>query len=51
LLVPYCYHMYIALLAGGQMIRKMVKKSFDVTDEQGLNTFAFQAKSKMVGVP
>lgn len=46
--MPYCYHMYIALLAGGQMIRKMVKKSFDVTDEQGLNTFAFQAKSKMV---
>lgn len=48
LLVPYCYHMYSAILAGGQIIRKMVKKSFSLTDEQGLNTFEYNAKSRMV---
>lgn len=40
--------MFIALLAGGQMIRKMVKKSFALPDEQGLETFGFSVKSKMV---
>lgn len=40
--------MYTALLAGGQMIKKVVKKSFDPPEGEGLNTFDFESKSRMV---
>jgi hypothetical protein len=48
LLLAYTYHMYMALLFGGQMIRKMVKRSFSLQEEVGLQTFGFGGKSKMV---
>ncbi|RLN97599.1 hypothetical protein BBJ28_00011436 [Nothophytophthora sp. Chile5] len=47
LVVPYCYHMYMAMLAGGQMIEKMVKTSFSPPEGEGLNAFAFNVKSRM----
>ncbi|GAB9472160.1 Serrate RNA effector molecule [Globisporangium polare] len=47
LLLSYFYHMYTALLAGGQMIKKVVKKSFDPPEGEGLNTFDFESKSRM----
>lgn len=40
--------MYMTLLAGGQTIMKVVKKSFDPPEGEGLNTFDFGAKSRMV---
>ncbi|KAJ0402341.1 hypothetical protein ATCC90586_006537 [Pythium insidiosum] len=41
LLLAYFYHMYTALLAGGQMVRKMVKRSFDLKETTGLEVFEF----------
>lgn len=48
LLLSYFYHMYTALLAGGQVIKKVVKKSFSPPEGEGLNTFDFESKSRMV---
>ncbi|CAI5729029.1 unnamed protein product [Peronospora effusa] len=45
LVLPYCYHMYMAMLAGGVMIKKMVKRSFTPPEGQGLNCFAFNVDS------
>ncbi|KAE8901173.1 hypothetical protein PF005_g17918 [Phytophthora fragariae] len=45
LVLPYCYHMYMAMLAGGMMIKKLVKKGFKPPEGEGLNAFAFDAKS------
>ncbi|TYZ57745.1 hypothetical protein PybrP1_001243 [[Pythium] brassicae (nom. inval.)] len=47
LLLAYFYHMYTALLVGGQMMRKFVKKSFEPPAGEGLNIFDFGSKSKM----
>ncbi|GLD97076.1 hypothetical protein PINS_up005759 [Pythium insidiosum] len=41
LLLAYFYHMYTALLAGGQMVKKMVKRSFDLKESAGLEVFEF----------
>ncbi|RLN51353.1 hypothetical protein BBJ29_008641 [Phytophthora kernoviae] len=40
--------MYMAMLAGGQIIQKLVKKSFAPPAGEGLNAFAFNVKSRMV---
>lgn len=40
--------MYTALLAGGQLVRKFVKKSFEPPAGEGLHVFDFGSKSKMV---
>lgn len=45
LVLPYCYHMYMAMLAGGAMIKKLVKRSFAPPEGEGLNSFAFDVKS------
>ncbi|KAL4128733.1 hypothetical protein PRNP1_007853 [Phytophthora ramorum] len=45
LALPYCYHMYMAILAGGMMIKKLVKRSFKPPEGDGLNAFAFDVKS------
>ncbi|OWZ14046.1 Heme oxygenase [Phytophthora megakarya] len=45
LVLPYCYHMYMAMLAGGMMIKKLVKRSFAPPEGEGLNCFAFDVKS------
>uniref|UniRef100_H3HB61 SAC3/GANP/THP3 conserved domain-containing protein n=1 Tax=Phytophthora ramorum TaxID=164328 RepID=H3HB61_PHYRM len=45
LALPYCYHMYMAILAGGVMIKKLVKRSFKPPEGDGLNAFAFDVKS------
>lgn len=45
LILPYCYHMYMAMLAGGMMIKKLVKRSFAPPEGEGLNCFAFDVKS------
>lgn len=45
LVLPYCYHMYMAMLAGGVMIKKLVKRSFAPPEGEGLNCFAFDVKS------
>ncbi|KAG6623425.1 Heme oxygenase [Phytophthora cinnamomi] len=45
LVLPYCYHMYMAILAGGMMIKKLVKKSFKPPEGEGLHAFAFDIKS------
>ena len=29
-LLPYAYHLYMALLSGGHIIRKMLTKAFDL---------------------
>ncbi|TMW55032.1 hypothetical protein Poli38472_013794 [Pythium oligandrum] len=47
LLLSYSYHMYAAILAGGQMIRKMVSKSFELPEGVGLSTFDYKT-SRMV---
>jgi heme oxygenase len=43
LLVAYVHSMYLALLAGGQIIKRIVKKTLGLTDEQGLDLFNFDA--------
>ncbi|KAG3025640.1 hypothetical protein JG687_00013895 [Phytophthora cactorum] len=48
LVLPYCYHMYMAMLAGGTMIKKLVKRSFAPPEGEGLNCFAFDVKSNKV---
>eukprot|EP00644_Phytophthora_capsici_P003776 jgi/Phyca11/564464/estExt2_Genewise1.C_PHYCAscaffold_150053 len=48
LILPYCYHMYMAMLAGGMMIKKLVKRSFAPPEGEGLNCFAFDVKSNKV---
>ncbi|CAI5734814.1 unnamed protein product [Peronospora destructor] len=45
LILPYCYHMYMAMLVGGVMIKNMVKRSFALPEGQGLNCFAFHVDS------
>ncbi|CEG45367.1 Heme oxygenase [Plasmopara halstedii] len=45
LVLPYCYHMYMAMLAGGMMIKKLVKRSFALPEGEGLDCFAFDVKS------
>ncbi|TDH70017.1 hypothetical protein CCR75_008223 [Bremia lactucae] len=45
LVLPYCFHMYMAMLAGGTMIKKLVKKSFAPPEGKGLNCFVFDVKS------
>ncbi|ETN06355.1 hypothetical protein PPTG_13703 [Phytophthora nicotianae INRA-310] len=45
LVLPYCYHMYMAMLAGGAMIKKLVKRNFAPPEGEGLNCFAFDVKS------
>ncbi|CAH0518640.1 unnamed protein product [Peronospora belbahrii] len=37
--------MYMAMLAGGMMIKKLVKRSFTRSEGQGVNCFAFRVKS------
>ncbi|CAH0474176.1 unnamed protein product [Peronospora belbahrii] len=37
--------MYMAMLAGGMMIKKLVKRSFTRPEGQGVNCFAFRVKS------
>ncbi|DBA04412.1 TPA: hypothetical protein N0F65_010008 [Lagenidium giganteum] len=47
LLLPYFYHMYLAVLAGGNIIKKLVKRSLAPPDGEGLHTFEFEVKSRM----
>lgn len=35
LLLPYLYHMYMAILAGGQMIKKMAKRTMGLPHDKG----------------
>lgn len=39
LLLPYIYSMYSAILAGGSIIRRMVKKAFSLETESGVEMF------------
>jgi len=41
LLIAYIHSMYLALLAGGKIIKKIVKKSLGTSSEQGLAIFNF----------
>lgn len=40
-LVAYVYHMYMAILAGGYMIRKLVKRTMGLKDDRGVNALSF----------
>ena len=50
--MPYMYHMYMALLAGGQIIKRGVVKSFSLREEQldGVNTFHFEHAKQSVSL-
>ena len=39
----YVHSMYLALLAGGQIIRKIVKKTLGISGDGGLEVFSFAA--------
>jgi len=40
-LVAYAYHMYMAVLAGGFMIRKLVKRTMRLKDDRGVGALSF----------
>ncbi|KAL7681637.1 putative hem oxygenase [Plasmopara halstedii] len=48
LVLPYCYHMYMAMLAGGMMIKKLVRRSFALPEGKGLHCSTFDVKSNKV---
>ena len=39
LLLPYAYSMYSAILAGGSIIKRMVRKAFSLKTDEGVETF------------
>ncbi|KAI9913687.1 hypothetical protein PsorP6_006488 [Peronosclerospora sorghi] len=48
LVLPYFYHMYMAMLAGGMIIKKMVQRSFTLPEKQGLNSFSYHVENPKV---
>lgn len=48
LLIPHCYQQYMATLAGGRLTKKLVKRSFSLKTIDGINTYEFSVKSRMV---
>lgn len=48
LLIPHCYQQYMATLAGGRLSKKLVKRSFSLKTSEGVNTYEFSVKSRMV---
>jgi heme oxygenase len=47
-LLAYFYHMYMAIFAGGFIIKKIVTKSMKLTSEKGVQAFVFEADPKVV---
>lgn len=43
-LIPYIYHMYMAIFAGGYLIRKMVKKAMGLTSDEGVQALSFSSE-------
>jgi len=41
MLIAYIHSMYMALLAGGQIIKKIVQKSLGMSGDEGLSIFEF----------
>lgn len=41
-LCRYIHSMYLALLAGGQILKRIIKKTLGLSDERGLNLFEFE---------
>merc|ERR1712129_243034 len=41
LLIPYCFHLYFAMLAGGKMIKKMAIRTMNLPKNQGVGIFKF----------
>ena len=39
--------MYLALLSGGQIIRRIVKRTLGLTSDQGLSVFSYDTDSKL----
>lgn len=48
LLIPHCYQQYMATLAGGRLTKKLVKRSFSLKTSDGITTYEFSVKSRMV---
>lgn len=42
LLIPYIYSMYGAIMAGGTMIKRLVKRAFSLKSDQGVEMFVMQ---------
>ena len=43
----YVHSMYLALLSGGQIIRRIVKRTLGLTSDQGLSVFSYDTDSKL----
>ena len=41
LLLPYAYHMYMAILSGGQMIRRLARRAMALPDGRGVRALEF----------
>ena len=46
LLIPYCFHLNLAMMAGGQMIKKMVVKAFSLPPNEGVHTFEMDVPNR-----
>lgn len=47
-LVAWYYHMYMAIFAGGYIIKKCVRKTMKLSSDEGVQAFAFQDNPKIV---
>lgn len=45
LMIAYVHSMYLALLAGGAMLKRIVKKTLGLSDNQGLALFSFGSEA------
>ena len=47
-LLAYVYHMYMAIFAGGFIMKKIVAKSMKLSSDEGVQAFCFEADPKRV---
>ena len=41
LLIPYMYHLSLAILSGGQMMRRLVRRAFSLSSDRGMAVLTF----------